>query len=354
MGDSLLREIERGVHEILEAMLQAILRYLEEMRKRNKELDQQLLVRVHHIVRSEIEKNISEQLRRQVPQLKISSVELTDHYGKSIKFHLVNDQAEGKDHKFLRLEDDKLVFNPSDGKGKPVYLDIKELEKVLPALEGRLAAMRTLSKLDNQQVVQSLIDSFKKEKSEGITLSKAYQTVMGEKVKHDIRQSRQIDLTASQKYNDYFQNRQNEIAFELSTIKLEKMDLETQLEAGLITKKEYKTKIKDLDKKSSKLKKEVKILEKGVKKFSKRLGKELERHCPDLSTKGLSFQDKITLAESAFKQPEGLDNKELRDLFEGQGDHQALQVLDKAEGRERSEEMMEEKSTISIQSTFDI
>ena len=43
----------------------------------------------------------------------------------------------------------------------------------------------------------------------------------------------------------------------------------------------------------------------------------MERHCLGLSTKRLSFHEKITLAESAFKQPEGLNSEELRESFEG-------------------------------------
>lgn len=331
-----------------------MLRFLEEMRKREKELDQQMLVRVHHVVRVEIEKNISEQLRKQIPEHKISSIELSDGSGKSIKFHLTDDQTNGKKHTFQRLEGDKAVFNRSDGKGEPVYLDIKELEQALPALEGRIAAMRTLSKQDDKQVLQSLADTFEKAKREGLSADEAYQKVMGEKVKHEMHQSRHHDLTTSKKYNDYFQKRQNEIGFELNKIKLQKMDLETQKDTGSMTKKEFKTRNSDLSKMSKKLTKELKILEKGRKKFDKQLGKELQKHCPGLSTKKLDFQDKITLAQSAFNQPEGLNKEQLRQSFEKQGDKKAIQALDKAEGKSRNQEIdteLTKESTFSIKLT---
>lgn len=336
---------------MLEAMLQAMLQFLEKMKQRDQELNQQILARVHRVVLQEMEKNISDQLRKQISERNISSIEYSDRSGNSIKFHLVDDPKNGQRHTFQRLKGDQLVFHRSDGKGDPVYLDIKELDRVLPALEGRIAAMRTLSNQDEKQVLQNLLGAIEKAKREGLSFSEAYQKIMGEKVKHEIRQSRQIDLNTCKKYKDFFNKRQNEIELELDKIKLQKMDLETKRDAGLITKKEYKTQVKDLDKIRTKLTKELKMLVKARNKFDKQLGKEMEKHCLGLSAKSLNFDEKITLAESAFKQPEGLNREELRQALTNQGDTKALQALDKAEGQTLTQEINTEKT---VESTFSI
>lgn len=348
----ILYEIERGAREIFEAILELILQFIKEMQKKNQSLEQQNLARILHTFYKEMEKNFSEQLRRQLSNQRISTIEWRDRSGNTMKLHLTDAQESGKEYSFQKLEGDKLLFQPVDKKGESIYLNINELDRVVPALEGRVHAMGTLSKLDEQQSVKSLTDAFQKAKQEGIPFSQAYSDQMGKKVKQGIHQTRLYDLQRAKTFNDYFQKRKDTIQFELNKIKIERMELTTNLEVGSISKEDFMERNRDLKNKEKKLTKKMDELKKGRNKLNSQLGKEIERHCPGLSTTNLSFEEKIALGENAFQYPEGLEKNQLRQSFEKDGNEKGLQLLDKAEGRaqEKGLEIGQETTSISLQS----
>lgn len=352
-GKKLLREIEQGINEILEAIMEFIMYLIRELQRKNQSLEQQMLAQIFRNVHREMEKNISEQLRKQMSNLQISTIEWKDRTGSSMKLHLTNDPSAKKEYAFQKLEGDKLQFQPVNHKGGPIYLDIQEIEKVVPALEGRIKAMGTLSKMEEKQAVQSLVDTFQKAKQKEIPLTKAYSEVMSEKVKHEIHQSRRLDLEKAKSFNEHYQKRKVKIEQELTKIKLQKMDLDIKHEVGSVSKKELKVRNQDLDKMSKKLTKEMKELNYGKKKLDKQLAKEIERHCPDLKTKNLKFEDKITLAESVFKYEEGLNKEQLRQSFEKEGNDKGLQLLDQAERRDQTLILDQEETTITMESSFE-
>jgi len=347
-------EIERGAREIFEAFMHLVMQFIDEMRRRNQSLEERILAQIHHTFRTEMEKNISEQLRKQMSNLRISTIEWKDRSGGTMKVHLTDDHKDGKEYAFRELKGDKLLFQPTDQKGGSIQLDIREIEKALPALEGRIQAMGTLSKMDEKQVTKSLLDSFERAKQKNLSLTEAYKEVMGEQFKKDIHEMRRHDLDRAKHCNDYFQKRKDHIQLELNKINIEKLELKTELDVGSITKKEFKKRNKDLDKMDKKLKGEMKELNRMIKRTDKLLEKEIWRHT-GFVTKKLDFEDKIELAERVFQAPEEMDKGVWREQFERNGDEKGLQLLDQIEGRnqEMELEIEREETTLSMPSSFE-
>lgn len=350
LSNKMVQSVERSAQEILELMIQAMLKILMKLKERQLQLDLQIVVKLHQSVVKEIEKIITEQLKKQIPEINIDSVKLPGHADRSQKYCIAFD-PEGKLCQFDKIEKGELVFNPNDGQGEKLRIDGEKLN-LSSDLNLKILTVGVLSKQQEQQIIKEFSEAAQRARSEGKSLEEAYVEVKQPGIQQGLDQIHQERLNYMEKINRTVEEHQRKVSHQLDQIDAKRKELDNQLKVGRITKKDYREQKKGLKHKEKKHLKSMKPVKKVYKDLDKELTKSLRKGCPDLSSKtlkNLSFGEKISLAKHFGSQP--MDLHQLRDVIQTRGDQNAMKAFEKVSSREK-ELTIEESNHLTIEATL--